>query len=158
MSCQGANPPQCHFFHHKFTWADLGSNTGRRGGKPATDRIFAPCGSCWNAETSKHERNNRSTSVYCSLLGNARNNECAAQRRDRCYALTGKHVSTIEAEFCVRIWRGGCITRLWEYSQPVWVRAPHSSVRSQLSKRVLCQFSAWVIIIIYCNWVCTRWQ
>jgi hypothetical protein len=37
------------------------------------------------------------------LLGNSRNNEFAAQRRDRYYALIGKHISTTEAEFSVRV-------------------------------------------------------
>jgi hypothetical protein len=30
--------PPCHFVHHKFHLLNLGSNPGRRGGKPATNR------------------------------------------------------------------------------------------------------------------------
>jgi hypothetical protein len=33
----GENLPQRHFFHHK--WRDPSSNPGRRGGKPATNRL-----------------------------------------------------------------------------------------------------------------------
>jgi hypothetical protein len=36
----GENLPQRHFVHHKTpTWPDPGSNPGRRGGKPATNRL-----------------------------------------------------------------------------------------------------------------------
>jgi hypothetical protein len=35
----GENLPQRHFAHDKPTWPDLGSNLGRRGGKPATNRL-----------------------------------------------------------------------------------------------------------------------
>jgi hypothetical protein len=35
----GKNLPQSHFAHHKSQWPDLGSNPGRRGGKPATERL-----------------------------------------------------------------------------------------------------------------------
>jgi hypothetical protein len=59
--------------------------------------VFAPCGNCWNAETSKDARNNSWASVCCSLLGNAR----CCHRRDRCYAMIVTHVSTTEAEFSV---------------------------------------------------------
>jgi hypothetical protein len=31
------NLPQCHFVHHEFL--DLGSNPGRSGGNPATNRL-----------------------------------------------------------------------------------------------------------------------
>jgi hypothetical protein len=30
---------ECHFVHHKSHMTDLGSNPGRRGGKPATNRL-----------------------------------------------------------------------------------------------------------------------
>jgi hypothetical protein len=33
------NLPQRHFVHHKAHLPDLGSNPGRRGGKPATNRL-----------------------------------------------------------------------------------------------------------------------
>jgi hypothetical protein len=33
------NLPQRHFVHHKSHLPDLGSNPGRRGGKPATNRL-----------------------------------------------------------------------------------------------------------------------
>jgi hypothetical protein len=42
----GENLTQCQFVHHK----SLGSNPGRRGGKPATNRLIygmAPNGSQW---------------------------------------------------------------------------------------------------------------
>jgi phage-related protein len=35
----GENLPQRHFVHHNPTWQDPGSNPGRRGGKPATNRL-----------------------------------------------------------------------------------------------------------------------
>jgi hypothetical protein len=35
----GENPPQRHFVHHKSHLPDPGSNPGRRGGKPATNRL-----------------------------------------------------------------------------------------------------------------------
>jgi hypothetical protein len=35
----GGNLPQRHFVHHKSHLADPGSNPGRRGGKPATNRL-----------------------------------------------------------------------------------------------------------------------
>jgi hypothetical protein len=35
----GENLPQRHLFHHKSHWLDPGLNPGRRGGKPATNRL-----------------------------------------------------------------------------------------------------------------------
>jgi hypothetical protein len=35
----GENLPQRHFSHHKSHLPDPGSNPGRRGGKPATNRL-----------------------------------------------------------------------------------------------------------------------
>jgi phage-related protein len=35
----GENLPQRHFVHHNSTWLDPGSNQGRRGGKPASNRL-----------------------------------------------------------------------------------------------------------------------
>jgi hypothetical protein len=35
----GENPPQRHFVNHKSHLPDPGSNPGRRGGKPATNRL-----------------------------------------------------------------------------------------------------------------------
>jgi hypothetical protein len=69
--------------------------------------VFAPCGSCWNTETSKHARNNRGTSVYCPLLGNKQSNNEFAAVNTVTVAMQwfGKHVSTIEAKFSVRVAR-----------------------------------------------------
>jgi hypothetical protein len=30
---------QCHFVHHKSHWTDLGANPGRRGERPAANRL-----------------------------------------------------------------------------------------------------------------------
>jgi hypothetical protein len=46
--------------------------------------VFPPWGNCWNAETWKHARSNRSTTVCCLLLGNT--SAVPTQRR-------GKHIS-----------------------------------------------------------------
>jgi hypothetical protein len=35
----GGNLPQRHFVHHKSPLTNPGSNPGRRGGKPATNRL-----------------------------------------------------------------------------------------------------------------------
>jgi hypothetical protein len=35
----GENPPQCNFVIKNPTWPDPGSNLGRRGGKPGTNRL-----------------------------------------------------------------------------------------------------------------------
>jgi hypothetical protein len=35
----GENLPQRHFVYHKYHLPDLGSNPGRRGGKPATNHL-----------------------------------------------------------------------------------------------------------------------
>jgi hypothetical protein len=35
----GENLPQRLFFHTDSTWIDLGSDLGRSGGKPATNRL-----------------------------------------------------------------------------------------------------------------------
>jgi hypothetical protein len=35
----GENLSQRHFAHHNPTWPDAGANSGRRGGKPATNRM-----------------------------------------------------------------------------------------------------------------------
>jgi hypothetical protein len=35
----GENLPQYHFVHHNPTWLALGSNPGRRGEKPASNRL-----------------------------------------------------------------------------------------------------------------------
>jgi hypothetical protein len=35
----GENLSQFHFVHQERTWPDLGSNPGRRGGKPVTNRL-----------------------------------------------------------------------------------------------------------------------
>jgi hypothetical protein len=35
----GENLPQRYFVHHKSHFQDTGSNAGRRGGKPATNRL-----------------------------------------------------------------------------------------------------------------------
>jgi hypothetical protein len=56
----GENLPQRHFVHHKFHLPDLDSNPGRRGWKPATNRLSY--GAAYSASCTRN-CNNRATEL-----------------------------------------------------------------------------------------------
>jgi hypothetical protein len=49
----GENLPQRHFVHHIPTWPDPGLNPGRRGGKPATNRLSYGAAGLWTLQDIK---------------------------------------------------------------------------------------------------------
>jgi hypothetical protein len=123
------------FFPHAGT---VETQKPRNTHAPTEVRVFI--GRCWvtprslllNAEVNTSLPFSRQAALKervfaarCKTTGSSKIN----QRRDRCYAIIGTHVSTIEGEFSVCDRRGGYVTSQYESSSWQFTSVQFSSVQ-----------------------------